>query len=162
MMRVRITRYKGRKITLSDGTVINKNDMLLKIHLHNVNLLGQIQGFDTKIRRALMIYKKVQESLPLIVRYIQLHEYADEIKGLIGITMLSKGCKKLGFETFTIQNQYYKYLKKVSQLPIYYLSSNRGLNKEKATPMYLFMSKDSLFNKYDIRNDNQSTTSSFH
>ncbi|WP_404826613.1 YkoP family protein [Cytobacillus kochii] len=30
-------------MTLSYGTVINKNDVLLKIHLHNVELLRQKQ-----------------------------------------------------------------------------------------------------------------------
>lgn len=39
IMRVRLTKYKGREITLSDGTVIHKNDLLLKIHLHNIKLL---------------------------------------------------------------------------------------------------------------------------
>lgn len=149
VMRVRLTRYRGRKITLSDGTVINKNDILLKIHLHNVKLLRQIKGFDSEIRRAFMIYKMVEESLPLIARYIQLHEYVNDIKGLVGITMLNKGCKKLGFETFAMHNRYYKLFKKASLLPIYYLSSNRALYREKPSPMYLFMSKEHLYNKYE-------------
>ncbi|WP_416337092.1 YkoP family protein [Cytobacillus sp. OWB-43] len=57
-------------MALSDGTVINKNDVLLKIHLHNVELLRQIQEFDSETRKASMIYKKVKESLPLIAKCI--------------------------------------------------------------------------------------------
>lgn len=150
IMRVRITRYKGRKITLSDGTVINKNDVLLKIHLHNVELLRQIQEFDSETRKALMTYKRVKESLPLIAKYIQLHNNVNEIKGLVGITNLNKGCRKLGFETFAIHNRYYKLLKKASLLPIYFLSSYSVSKREKPSPIYLFMSKDRLYKYKNI------------
>jgi len=148
MVRVRLTRYKGKRITLSDGTIINKNDMLLKIHLHNVDLLRKMQGC-SDIRKALIIYKSVKESLPFISSYLQSHEYAHKVKGLIGITMLYKGCHKLGFESFTIQNSFYKLFKQTALFPIYLLSSNQALNKEKPDPMYLFMSKDRLFNLYE-------------
>ncbi len=147
IIRVRLTRYKGRKLILSDGTVINKNDKLLKIHLHNVELLRKIQGY-SEIRKALIIYKSVQESLPFIAHYLQLHHHSHKIKGLIGITMLYKGCQKLGFEPFSIHNPYYKLFKQVALSPIYFLSSNKALHKEYPSPMYLLMSKNRLFNKY--------------
>ncbi|MFD0957243.1 YkoP family protein [Virgibacillus alimentarius] len=34
ILRVRITRYKGKKVILAAGMVIDKNDILLKTHLH--------------------------------------------------------------------------------------------------------------------------------
>lgn len=145
IIRIRLTRYKGRKLILADGTVIDKNDLLLKIHLHNVKLLRQIQGL-SEMRKALILYRSVQESLPYISRYLQTHDYANHIKGLIGITMLYKGCRKLGFETFPIQNQYYKIFKQVAHSPIYLLSTNKAFNKEYPTPMYLLMSKNRLLN----------------
>lgn len=147
MIRVRLTKYKGRKIILSDGTIINKNDLLLKIHLHNVKLLRQIQGY-SEVRKALITYKSVRESLPFISRYLEIHNHSKKIKGLIGITTLYKGCKKLGFEPFQIHNPYYKKFKQVAFSPIQFLSSNKRLNKEYPTPIYLFMSKDRLFTKY--------------
>ncbi|ASN07429.1 YkoP family protein [Virgibacillus necropolis] len=147
IIRVRVTKYKGKKITLSDGTVINKNDLLLKIHLHNAKILGQTVGY-SEIRRALIIYKSVQESLPSIARYLQFHDDANEIKGLIGITMLYKGCKKLGFEACPIHNPYYKLAKQVALSPIYFLSLNKALTKKRPHPMYVFMSKDCLFHKH--------------
>ncbi|MGP9041947.1 YkoP family protein [Cytobacillus kochii] len=60
------------------------------MHLHNVELLRQIQEFDSETRKASMIYKKVKESLSLIAKCIQLHDNVNEIKGLVGITMLNK------------------------------------------------------------------------
>lgn len=146
IMRVRLTRYKGKKITLLDGTVINKNDRVLKIHLHNVKLLRQMIGY-SEIRRALIIYKSVQESLPSIAHYLQMHDYAYEIKGVIGITMLHKGCKKLGFEVYPIHNSFYKLIKQVAISPIYFLSTSKVFKKLMPHPVYLFMSKDCLIRK---------------
>ncbi|MBS4196659.1 hypothetical protein KHA97_16535 [Bacillus sp. FJAT-49870] len=148
IFRVRLTKYKGRNIVLSDGTTITKNDVLVKIHLHNAKLLQQMYKCDNEIRRALLIYKGVKESLPSLVNYMQSQEKADQIKGLIGITMLYKGCKKLGFEAHPIASPIYKNFKKVSLLPIYFLSSSRGIKKEIPSPMYLFMSKDALTSRY--------------
>ncbi|MGR5985610.1 YkoP family protein [Bacillus cytotoxicus] len=51
ILRVRLTRYKGKNITLSDGTQINKNDTLIKIHLHNVRLLNEMKSFENNIKK---------------------------------------------------------------------------------------------------------------
>ena len=147
IMRVRLTKYKGRKVTLSDGTEINKNDLLLKIHLHNIKILKQIQDYNSDVRKALIIYKSVQETLPALAHYIKIKGYSNEIKGLIGITTLYKGCTKLGFETYSIQSRVYKVFKQVALLPIHLLAS-KPVAKNIPEPMYLFMSKDRLFNKY--------------
>lgn len=147
IMRVRLTKYKGRDITLQDGTVIKKNDFLLKIHLHNSRLLKEIQGYNSDIRRAIIIIKSAQESLPAIAHYVERKNYADRIKGLIGITMLYKGCTNLGFETFPLKNPIYRKFKTASLLPIHLLATKQQL-KEIPEPQYLFMSKAVLFDRY--------------
>lgn len=148
ILRVRLTRYKGGNVTLPDGTAIQKNDLLVKIHLHNVKLLQEMQWCNSEIRRALLIYKEIQESLPSVIHYIQKQEKSGQIKGVIGITMLYKGCQKLGFKPYPISNPFYKTFKKVSLLPIYFLSSTASTSKGIPSPMYLFMSKDTLYNRY--------------
>lgn len=147
IMRVRQVIYKGRNVVLSDGTKINKNDVLIKIHLHNVKLLSQLH-LSNDVRKGLILYRSIHESLPYICRYLQLHQNTTEIKGLIGITMLYRGCKRLGFEPVSIQNRYYKLFKRVALYPIYFLSSNNVSTKRIPEPMYLFMSKKHLLDKY--------------
>ena len=70
-LRIKLTKYKGRNIVLSDGTQINKNDTLVKIHLHNVRLLKELKNIKSEIKKAKMIYRYVQKSLPGIEIYIQ-------------------------------------------------------------------------------------------
>jgi hypothetical protein len=151
IFRVRLTKYKGRNVVLSDGTRINKNDTLVKIHLHNVRLLKELKNTKSDIKKAKIIYHYVEKSLPSIELYIRNQYYFDEIKGIIGITLLNKGCERLGFEIFDISHPLYKRLKQFSFLPIKILSSQNSSVRhilKSQQPKYLFMSTKKLSNLY--------------
>ncbi|MBM7691173.1 hypothetical protein JOC77_000578 [Peribacillus deserti] len=152
IFRVRLTRYKGKEVTLSDGTVIKKNDRLVKIHLHNVRLLTDLRHINTDIVKARIIYQSVKRSLPGIERYISNHKDSQDIKGIIGITSLNRACSRLGFDVKDISHPFYKWLKWATFLPIIILSSADFLNNKKnvlkASPSYLFMSKEKLSKMY--------------
>lgn len=150
IFRVRLTKYKGKKITLKDGTTIDKNDLLIKIHLHNVRLLKEIMFINSPINRGKMIYRAVYNSMPDLAKYIEQHPKKEQIKGIIGITMLNKGVRHLGFECHYPENAFYIFLKKITQLPIYIMSSSHiSYHKfKKQKPAYLFMTKEFLTDKY--------------
>ncbi|TCT15975.1 hypothetical protein EDD68_1359 [Melghiribacillus thermohalophilus] len=151
VFRVRLTRYKGKPVTLSDGTSIQKNDLLVKVHLHNVRLLNELQSIENEVRRGLIIHQLVKDSLPGVASYISRHRRRNEIKGIIGITMLSKGIKRLGFEAYSIDHPLYKIVKSTALILIYFLSlSSPSIDhlKNCPNPKYLFMSKDMLIKKY--------------
>ena len=148
ILRIRLTRYKGRKIVLSDGTSINKNDLLIKIHLHNVRLLKEMHCIDNPFSKARFLYKKVHESLPDLVVFILHHKNKEQIKGIIGITMIDKGYKRLGFEPFFISNRSYIRFKRIAHYPIYLLSNSKSQRGKLPTPQYLFMSKEAICEKY--------------
>jgi hypothetical protein len=151
IFRIRLTKYKGRKIVLSDGTRINKNDTLVKIHLHNVRLLKELKNIKSEIKKAKIIYHYVKKSLPGIEIYIRNQSQSDEIKGIIGITSLNKGCERLGFELVDISHPIYKWFKRFSFLSIGILSSQNSsilhILKHQQ-PKYLFMSTKKLSNMY--------------
>jgi hypothetical protein len=123
ILRVRITKYKGNEVLLSDGTVIKKNDKLVKIHLHNVKLLSDLKSIPCSVRRGRIIFRKVHMSMPLITEYIHNHKESNKIKGVIGITMLYKGVEKLGFDTFQPCHPLYRLYKRITQAPLYILSA---------------------------------------
>jgi hypothetical protein len=137
-------------MVLSDGTQINKNDTLVKIHLHNVRLLKEFKNMNSEMKKAKMIYNYVKRSLPGIDFYIQNHPHSSEIKGIIGITTLNKGCERLGFEILDISHPIYKWFKQIAFLPIEMIFSHNAflhiLKHHK--PSYLLMSTDKLSNMY--------------
>lgn len=147
LFRVRLTRYKGPTVTLEDGTTIYKNDLLLKIHLHNVRMLSDLKPVKSDIKRAVLFYHMIKDTLPILSQYVLSHEKYKEIKGIIGITTLYRGANRLGFETVPIKNSYYRLYKKVTFLPINHIANA----SYQATPAYLFMSKETLHEKYSVQ-----------
>lgn len=135
---------------LADGTEIRKNDRLLKIHLHNVRVLREVMSINHPLQRTRMIYKMVEQSMPLLAKFIENHQKKEDIKGVIGITMLNKGVRKLGFELMYPENRLYIHFKRWTQMPIFVIShSSVSLKKIKnQKPTYLVMSKEQLFKKY--------------
>lgn len=150
VFRVRLTRYKGKEVELSDGNRICKNDLLLKIHLHNVKLLQDFSCIQNEILKGKGIFKQVKNSMPLLASYILNHPEEARIKGIIGITLINKGFKPLGFESVLPVNKFYCWFKKTTQIPIILISSSRvSLDSiKKHHPVYLMMSKDQLIEKY--------------
>ncbi len=145
VFRVRLTRYKGKDMTLSDGTLIKKNDLLVKIHLHNIRIINEMDRYQTEIRKAMFLYKHVEKALPCLASYVHAHTSSREIKGILGITVLNKGADRLGFEIMPINNPFYKRFKLITAIPIYLLSNN--FNRQSVTrkkPAYLCMSKNQL------------------
>lgn len=151
IFRVRLTKYKGKEVVLLDGTKIFKNDMLVKIHLHNVKLLRELYEIKSELRKAKILYRHVQESLPGIEHFIRNSSFSNEIKGIVGITHLNKGCERLGFEIFDISHPIYKWFKVFAFFPIEILSSaNNSIRNslKHQAPKYLFMSANTLSKMY--------------
>ncbi|MBT2712512.1 hypothetical protein J7E23_06675 [Pseudomonas sp. ISL-88] len=148
VFRVRLTRYKGKEVVLSDGTRIKKNDILVKIHLHNVKLLKELQHIESAVRRGFMIYQKVYQSMPHLADYIHQHKRKDEIKGVIGITMLHKGAARLGFEVMKPSNGFYRVFKQVAHIPILYFTTKQFTLKNIPYSYYLMISKEKLMGTY--------------
>ncbi|MBP1969400.1 hypothetical protein J2Z83_001504 [Virgibacillus natechei] len=143
LFRIRLTSYQGNEVRLHDGTIIHKNDLLIKIHLHNVRMLSELNRIESDMKKAVFIYHKVKRALPRLANYAIGHQKSSNIKGIIGITSLYKGANRLGFESFPIKNSYYRTYKRFTFFPIHYIA-----NTSQQDPVYLFMSKDALLNRY--------------
>jgi hypothetical protein len=151
IFRVRLTKYRGKSVVLSDGTRINKNDTLVKIHLHNARLLKEFHGIKSEIKKAKLIYRYVQKSLPGVEQYIRNQTQGEKIKGIIGITSLNKGCERLGFDVIDISHPIYKWFKRFAFLTIGVLSNRNNSILHilvHQQPIYLFMSSKQLTNLY--------------
>lgn len=162
ILRVKLTRYKGKHVILSDGTQINKNDMLIKIHLHNVRLIHEMKHIKSDIAKGRFIYENVKKSLPSLGGYLQSHPKVDKIKGVIGISMLNRGADRLGFEFVSISNPFYKCFKWLAFMPICLLSNNDSILKMmkkniSSSPKYLFMSKENLLQIYNCQSRDEIT-----
>ncbi|GGC94525.1 hypothetical protein GCM10007216_26560 [Thalassobacillus devorans] len=150
VFRVRIMAYKGSGITLHDGTRIQKHDKVLKIHLHNIRLINEMRSMNHDVNKARHIYKTVRDSMPDLASYLNQHTHRHEVTGIMGITALHKGCRRLGFETAPITNPVYRCMKFLSFIAISTLCMrppSLGYLKNHQ-PNYIFISKKQLQNRY--------------
>lgn len=153
ILRIRLTKYKGRDVTLSDGTTIRKNDILVKIHLHNVRLLRELKDMKSELKRVKTILNYVQKSLPGVEGFVRTNPRCAEIKGILGITSRARGSERIGFEVFDIVHPLYKWFKALAFLPISYISTRGASFKEilkDYQPKYLFMSVEKLTALYGM------------
>ncbi|TCP26575.1 hypothetical protein EV207_1195 [Scopulibacillus darangshiensis] len=150
ILRIKLVRYKGKDVLLSDGTKIRKNDVMIKIHLHNVLLLKELKEIKGQIKRARFIYRQMQQAMPGLSEFIYNHEKNHQIKGIVGITMLYKGADRLGFDILPTSNRFYRWFKYIALYPIYYIAAQQEspLFLKSPNPKYLLMSKNTLTSKY--------------
>ncbi|MBM7552247.1 YkoP family protein [Thalassobacillus pellis] len=153
IFRVKLVAYKGKQRKLADGTLLQKNDQLIKIHLHNIRLINEMRGMKNDIQKARYIYKAVQHSLPDLVSFITSHKRVNEIKGIVGITALNSGCERLGFEIIAIESPFYRSLKLMSFIAISTLCMRPPSLKylKKHQPKYIYMSRTDLENRYQSK-----------
>jgi len=151
IFRVKPLYFRGDTISLSDGNSFQHNDLLLKIHLHNCCLLHEMIEIENDVKRALHVYHRVENSLPGLAQFVANHPKEDLIKGIIGITLLTRGVKKLGFEVREISNPFYLCLKTAYLKPMFILChpNRKNMAKEKdLVPKFLVMSKERLLENY--------------
>ncbi|MFZ4452439.1 YkoP family protein [Salibacterium aidingense] len=158
IFRIRLISYKGKTFTLSDHTTIHKQDLVIKIHLHNIRLIQDTHDIKNDIPKARYVYREVQRSLPLLAGYLQHHDKTEQIKGIMGITTMNKGCGRLGFDLFDIPYPFYKWMKMIPFMGIRLLSAQTPSFSDllKKQPKYIFMSKDKLLSTYKTRDDTPS------
>lgn len=148
--RVRLMTYRGRPIRLADGTIVKRGVRVLKVHLHNIALLQDMRHIYGDVARARWLYRHVQQSMPGLCRFLQQHPQFRHVDGMIGITMLNRGCRSLGFQPIPLNNPLYKTYKWVTLLPIFLLSADRPWQTwRKHEPVYLYMSIPDLLARYD-------------
>ena len=151
IFRVRITHYKGYPLQLEDGVQIKKGDLLVKIHLHNHLLVRKMEHLQSDVRRALFVHDLVKESMPGLAHFMKSHPLQEQIKGVIGVTVLNRGVKRLGFHCFDLKNPIYRHWKMLYMAPMtaFCQGDLSYLWSKKMEPKYLVMSKNVLLNRYD-------------
>ncbi|WP_258960741.1 YkoP family protein [Paenibacillus aquistagni] len=149
IFRVKLICFKGQEMALQDGSLIKKNDLLLKIHLDNLSLLKELIPLSSDFKKGKVLVKWIERSLPSVYRYVLTHDKTADIKGIIGLTMLYPGSHHLGFETLDVSNRLYRDFKWLSFMPIHFLSVSHPLKScRKNMPKYLYMSMEQLAKRY--------------
>lgn len=154
IFRIVLLRYQGEPLITSDNQQISSGDLILKLHLHNYFFATLCQGVKDETRVVLLLRRHVIKSLPQLAAYLNSLPQADQIKGIVGTTMLHKGVEPLGFSISDVpMNNWFWHFKRWYLKLIMRIIHPNGKERIKSWDNYLplkrvYMSKEELFRRY--------------
>ncbi|MFD2369318.1 hypothetical protein ACFSO0_04895 [Brevibacillus sp. GCM10020057] len=110
IFRVVPLRYRGETLVTTDHKRIHNGDLILKIHIHNYYFATLCKGVKDDLKLALLLRRHIMQSLPKLAHYLETLENKEDIKGIVGTTMLHKGVQPLGFSISDVpMNWFFRY-----------------------------------------------------
>lgn len=97
LFRIVFLPYWGEQLVTKNGDVISKNDLVLKLHLHNYRLAELIYKKKGVKALGIVLLREVRQSMPGLAHYVAAHPHSDRIVGVVGTSFLHRGVEHLGF-----------------------------------------------------------------
>lgn len=132
-------KHKGKAVTLNDGTVIQKGDLVAEVHINSKAMR------DTDVRMVFHILNAEFNAMGKAI--VSQEEYAD-LKGIFGRTLLYPINKRLGFEVHEIRSKGLKLFIKIWDNLIKIAFSERKKGKTSIRePKEVWISREALIKK---------------
>lgn len=153
IFRIVLLRYHGEPLITSDNKQICSGDLIVKLHLHNYFFATLCRGVKDEMRIVLLLRKQIVQSLPQLAQYLSSLPQVDEIKGIVGTTMLHKGGEHLGFTHSDVpMTWFFRYKRWYLRLMIRIIhpkGKERVQKWDNLMPLKrVYMSKEELFRRY--------------
>ncbi|MBW5469626.1 hypothetical protein GPJ61_17440 [Brevibacillus formosus] len=153
IFRVVVLRYRGEPLVTTDNCIIHEGDLILKLHIHNYYFATLCKEVKDELRVALLLRRHILQSLPQLATFLNSMENKDQIKGIVGTTMLHKGVKPLGFSISDVpMSWFFRYKRWYLRLMLRFVHPNgkqrlQSWNQEMPLKR-VYMSKELLLNRY--------------
>lgn len=158
IFRIVLLRYRGEVLATADGQKICPGDLIIKLHIHNYRLAKMFHGLRNETKMALLLRKRILESLPQLACFVADLPQAEQIKGIVGTTMLSKGAEKLGFSVSPVPlTPFFRYKSWYLKLMIRLIHPDGHKRLSRNHDLVLnrvYMSKAELFRRYLPKREN--------
>lgn len=140
--------YDGPDLFDSKGELIaTKDDLVGILHLDNI----RFQGMGDNIQKiGLNVLRQARLSLPVLARHVHCNPDYRDIKVLLGVTLINRGVKGLGFsvEDYTHDNAGFIGYMQQMVYRIYNPAGKHNIGKHNAKPKIVWISKEDLFERY--------------
>ena len=152
ILRYRVAHHLGRRLTLSDGTVVSRGDALLELHFDNRRLLRTAGAPNWNPWDTIEAIEADLESLADLVRSGR----PAPVRALHGFTLFASPGRRLGFELHPVPHTWGWSLRRfylISMLPIYHRDGWREFDRMRRDrwPAELWMSVDDLLTRQHVK-----------
>src|SRR5260221_10077 len=149
VLRTQLTRWRGRPITLPDGTQVARGDLVVELHVNN-RALGEVLAHASDWRL-----------LPLLPADLRARAgpkgpsvFPHEVRAVYGFTLLSRAAPRLGFTVRSRPHTVRAWLDRVFLMGLLPLYNPRGVDRLQQGTIYtsyppeVWMSCDELLRRY--------------
>jgi len=93
----RLRKYQGQPLTMEDGSILDKGDKVIELHIDNRQLFELGIHSRSSAQLAIRMIRRMNQELPLLADRIAADEDLVRAKALYGVSMLNRGPEKFGF-----------------------------------------------------------------
>lgn len=153
IFRVIRKKYKGPPLETGDGTIILSGDEIIKIHLYNYRIATEIKNYSSEMAYIFHLKPLLEQSLKGLYHYIITLPQHENIKAIVGTTMLNRGAERFGFTVCDVKPTWRYWLKGMLYKTIYLLVHPEGWNYlkrhgQRLQSKHVVMSMETLKNRY--------------
>ncbi|AFK86312.1 MULTISPECIES: YkoP family protein [Thermoanaerobacterium] len=150
-IRIAIKRYRGKKIVLKDGTVLDKGDKFAELHLNNKVLTEITSSSSSPIAIGIIVLKRFKKSLKALKAYINENHDFDDVNVFMGYTLFNQGVEMLGFEVMDMKSPLERFIITHYEsflLGIFHPEGFKRLRNNKFTAKMVLITKKTINNRY--------------
>lgn len=102
MLHFRKRAYTGKPVVMEDGTLLDKGDQVLELHFDNRKLYQIGSRSRSEMQLAIQMIRAVQKDLPTLANMVLERPEFKEVRGLYGVSMISRGPEQFGFHVLDL------------------------------------------------------------
>ncbi|MDR0266829.1 polysaccharide deacetylase family protein [Paenibacillus sp.] len=103
MLHYRVRKYSGQSIELENGTMLQKGDKIVELHLDNEKLFRFGIRSRSTVHLAIQMIRSMEKEFPTLAQQIIENPAARDAKALYGVTMVNRGPEKFGFQIIDLK-----------------------------------------------------------
>lgn len=152
IFRYRVATYRGRPVTLEDGSTIRPGDQIIDLHFDNRRLL---QAAAAASSTPWNLMRMAREDLRTLAELVDAGALG-EVRAVRGVTLFARAGRRLGFEVRPLPPTWYARLQRfffVGLLAVYHPRGWQAAERlrERGWPGEVWMSRQRLLQLYSAR-----------
>lgn len=154
---LRMTKYSGQTMNLSDGEQLRRGDEVAELHLNNELLYRYGRTSRSSLHLAIRLIREMDNAMPAVARFLLNHPDYAHVKGLYGITMINRGVSQFGFTVTSLPKGVFSWLTKIYLRILLSIIHPEGRQRirnktELLVPKVIAISRKELLRRYHPEN----------
>jgi len=100
--------YRGPTLVLSDGTKIERGDLILNLHFNNEMMMRMAKEANGMTQLAVQLVRSGSAFLPFLARRLEHDPQLQKVKALYGVSLLYRGTRQFGFDVFDLPDGFFR------------------------------------------------------